>query len=104
MCLKPCGPRRRLPIQTTIRRGNGAHPKLAVPNRDGNGRVCRSIIAAMSRQARFALRIFSRGGGAYLVAIGVLALGIGMTTAVFSLVQTVLLRPLPFDAQDSLRV
>jgi predicted permease len=54
--------------------------------------------------ARFALRIFSRGGGAYLLAIGVLALGIGMTTAVFSLVQTVLLQPLPFVAQDSLRV
>lgn len=61
-------------------------------------------IDLLFRNMRFALRTFRKHSSAYVFAICVLALGIGMSTAVFSLVQAVLLRPLPFPKQDSIRV
>lgn len=52
----------------------------------------------------YALRTFRRAPGFAAVAILTLALGIGATTAVFSVVNTVLLQPLPFKNQDRLMV
>ncbi|MCB1022576.1 MAG: ABC transporter permease [Bryobacterales bacterium] len=49
----------------------------------------------------FVLRCFTR---AYVLAALALALGIGISTALFSLFDAVLLRPLPFPDQDSLYV
>jgi putative ABC transport system permease protein len=51
-----------------------------------------------------ALRTLCRHRGPYLQAIGILALGVGMSVAMFSLVDAVLLRPLPFPEQDSIQV
>ena len=51
---------------------------------------------------RFALRGFGRNPGFTLVAILVLALGIGANTAIFSVVDALVLRPLPFPASDQL--
>ncbi len=64
----------------------------------------RQRLDSVIRDTRFALRTFRRGTGSYVFAIAVLAVGIGMTTALFSLVYAVLLRPLPFPDQDALQV
>ncbi|HTX77981.1 MAG TPA: ABC transporter permease [Terracidiphilus sp.] len=51
---------------------------------------------------RFAFRQLTRNSGFALTVILTLALGIGATTAIFSLVNAVLLRPLPFPESDRL--
>ena len=50
----------------------------------------------------FAIRQLRKNSGFAFITILTLALGIGSTTAIFSLVNAVLLRPLPFPEQDRL--
>jgi predicted permease len=51
---------------------------------------------------RFALRQVRRAPGFAITAILTLALGIGANTAIFSLIDSIMLRPLPFAQQDRL--
>ena len=54
------------------------------------------------RDVRFALRLMARNKTFAVAALTIVALGVGATTAVFSVVRAVLLQPLPYRAPDRL--
>jgi hypothetical protein len=56
----------------------------------------------LPRDLRFGVRILTRNRLFAPASIAVIALGIGATTAVFTVVRTVLLRPLPYRDADRL--
>jgi predicted permease len=61
-------------------------------------------LEGMARDARFGLRQLARSPGFAAAAVMTLALGIGANTAIFSLVEGILLRPLPYGHPDRLVV
>ena len=52
------------------------------------------------RDLKYALRVFARQPGFSATVVFIIALGIGINTAIFSIVNAVILRPLPFPDSD----
>ena len=57
---------------------------------------------ALAQDVRFAFRRLCKAPGFSLIVVVTLAFGIGATTAIFSLVEGILLRPLPFNNPNQL--
>lgn len=71
-------------------------------NTDRRRREPLMFIRTLIADFRYALRVLARTPSFSLAVLTVLALGIGSNVAVFSIVNAVLLRPLPFEAPQGL--
>ena len=61
-------------------------------------------VHTLTRDLRYSLRLLAREPGFAILAVLTLALGIGAATAIFTVVDSVLLRPLPYKDSGRLVV
>ena len=74
--------------------------RLTTPRRYSSDRKGDPMWHELLSDLRFAVRMSSRNRLATVAVIATMVLGIGVTAAVFSIVNSVLLRPLPFDGSE----
>jgi hypothetical protein len=94
--------RRGLPLEEARRHALvqfGGVPHARQQHRESRGLPWLDV---MTQDLRFTFRTLRRERGFAIVAVLILALGIGANVAVFSVVNTILLSPLPFPAAQQL--
>lgn len=108
--------RTHLDLEAEEQRENGLSPeeaRYAAKRVLGNAMLVKELVRATwgwswleesKQDLTYAVRTFARTPGFTVVVILMLALGIGVTTAMFSVVDAVFLNPLPFRSSDRLIV
>ena len=82
--------------------GGGEPARASEAGRGLRGRNGKATMGSLGFDLQQAWRGLARSPGVPVLIVGMLALGIGLSTAVFSVVEGVLLRPLPYPQPDRL--